>query len=160
QLYGQRVDIEARAAAGLANHAHIGQERHRDLLHALAFAFLAAAAARIEREAARGPAAHARFRGIREEAPDLVPEADVGGGAGARRLADRRLVDLQHALDVLLAAYRFAADGRLFHHRLVEHIARERRFARAGDAGDGDQSAERQADVDVFQVVQFRLMDL
>src|ERR1700704_91031 len=55
------------------------------------------------------PAAHARLGGIGEQAPDRVPEADVGGGAGARRLADRRLVDLERALDSVGAVHRLAA---------------------------------------------------
>ena len=38
-----------------------------------------------------------------EQLADRVPEADVGGRAGARRLADRRLVDLEHAVDRLPA---------------------------------------------------------
>ena len=40
----QRLGVEAGAAAGLAQHAHVGQEGHLDLLDTLAFAFLAAPA--------------------------------------------------------------------------------------------------------------------
>src|SRR6185503_16237158 len=117
QPHLQRLGIEARAAATLAHHAHVGQEGHLDLFDALAFARLAAAARRVEREAARGPAAHARLGGVGEQLADVVPEADVGRGTRARRLADRRLVDFQHALDALAALDRLAADGGLLHER-------------------------------------------
>src|SRR5205823_5169947 len=112
------------------------------LLQALAFAFLAAAAARVEREAARGPAAHPSFGRICKQPAYLVPEAHIGGGAGARRLADRRLVHFEHALDVLLAFDALAADGRFLDQRLIEDTAGERGLARARDAGHGDQPAE------------------
>src|SRR3954466_3946808 len=154
QLDRQRVGIEARTVARLAGDAHVGQEGHRDLLQPLAFALVAPAAPRVERKAARGPAAHARFRRIGEELPYLVPEADIGGGTGARRLADRRLVDFQDALDLLRALDGLAADRLLLDQRGVQHIARERRFARARDAGDGDQAAERNRDIDLLQVMQ------
>src|SRR5690606_14666830 len=68
---------------------------------ALAVAGFAAAAGGIEAEAARAPASDSRLAGVREQAPDRIPEADVGGRARARRLADRRLVDLEHARDAL-----------------------------------------------------------
>ena len=44
--------------------------------------------------------------------------------------------------------------------RLVEDVVDERRFARAADAGDGGQHAERDRDVDVLQVVRARAEDL
>ena len=80
------------------------------VLHALAFAGVAAPAGGIEREAARAVAAHARLGRVGEELADVVPEADVGRRARARRLADRRLVDLEHAPDRLPAANGLAAD--------------------------------------------------
>ena len=89
------------AAAGFAGDLDVGQEAHLDLLHTLAFAVLAAAARAVEREAPRPVAAHARLGRLREQAPHGIPEPDIGGRAGARRLADRRLIDLEHAADLL-----------------------------------------------------------
>src|SRR6185503_19165777 len=90
--------------AHLARDLHVGQEAHLDGLHTLALAPVAAAARGIEREAARGIAADARHLRVRKELADVVEEADVGRGARARGLADRRLVDLEHACDRLPAA--------------------------------------------------------
>ena len=44
-------------------------------------------------------------------------------------------------------------------HAAVEHVAHERRLAGAGDAGDAGPGAERDADVDVLQVVLARAAD-
>ena len=93
-----------------------------------------------------------------------VPETDVGRGAGARRLADRRLVYFEHAAD-LFPAFEIAAadDGRRFFLVVladpvgkigIKHVARQRRFSRAGNAGDYGKAAKRHAHVDVAQVVQ------
>ena len=59
----------------------------------------AAAVAGVEGKARRRVAARLGLQRLGEELADRVPEADVGGRAGARRLADRRLVDLEHAVD-------------------------------------------------------------
>src|SRR5690606_7374213 len=102
-LDGQRLGVETRAVAALARHAHVGQEAHLDLLEPLPFATLAAAARRVDREPARLVTANARLGRAGVELADLVPDADVGRGARARRLADRRLVDFEHAADALPA---------------------------------------------------------
>ena len=109
EAHGQRLGVEARTAARLAGHFHVGQKAHLDPLQPLAFACLASPPGRIEREAARRIAAHARFGHFGVEPADLVPEPHVGGRAGARRLADRRLVDLQHPPDGFAATNRAAA---------------------------------------------------
>src|SRR5690606_28024747 len=89
-------------------------EAHLDLLEPLPFARVAPAAGNVEREAARVVAAQRRFGGLREEPAHVVPDADVGRGTRPRRLADRRLIDLEHAIDPLGAVDRVAADeGRL-----------------------------------------------
>ncbi len=46
-------------------------------------------------------AADAGFGGAGEHAADRIPEAHVGGRAGARCLADGRLVHFEHALDAV-----------------------------------------------------------
>src|SRR5437868_14728885 len=99
----QRFLIEATTAARIAQHPHIRQEIHLDLLHSLTFAGLAATAGRVEREACRVVAAHARLGGFGEQAADRVPESDVSRWAGARRLAYRRLIHFQNSVDSLPA---------------------------------------------------------
>jgi hypothetical protein len=149
-----------RAPPHLAGDAHVRQERHLDFLDALAFAALAAPALGVEGEAARGPAAHPRLRGVGEQAPDRVPKADVRGGAGARRLADRRLVDFEHALDGLPALHSATSNGLFFLKGGKKYVAGEGRLPGSRDSGDCNQAAERDARVDVAQVVEIRLFNL
>src|SRR5207253_6470924 len=106
---GQRLRVETAPAAHIAQNLHVREKAHLDGLHALAFAGLTAPAGRVEREAARGVAANAGFGGPGIDAADLVPEADVGGGAGAWRLADGCLVDFQNTIEVLETPYGPAA---------------------------------------------------
>src|ERR1035437_1796993 len=170
EAHRERFGAEAKSTAYLARNFDIGQETHLYALDAMALAAFAAPALGVEREAARSVAAHARFADLREKPPDRVPEADISRGARAWRLADRRLVDFEHAPDLLPAFQVAAAEDRDFFLLLivfadtvrqvgVEHVARQRRFARARHAGDDGQPAERHAQVDVLQVVQARADD-
>ena len=109
---------------------------------------------------AGGVAAQPRLGRAGEEPADLVEEADVRGRDRARRAADRRLVDLDDALDRLRARQRAGGarrgrrrTGRACGERAVEHVAHQRRLAGARDAGDAGPGAERHLDVDVLQVV-------
>src|SRR5690606_27164512 len=90
----ERLAVEAPSFATLAEHFHVRQKAHLDGLLALACAGFAAATGGVEAEAARTPSADAGFARVGEEPADRVPETDVSGRAGARCLADRRLVDL------------------------------------------------------------------
>src|SRR5687767_1935334 len=73
-LHGERVVIEATPAAAVTNDAHVGQEAHLDLTHALPFAGIAPAAGGVERESRRRVTAHARFRRFGEHFTNGVPE--------------------------------------------------------------------------------------
>src|SRR5262249_20962489 len=140
-----------------------------DRLQALAFASRTASAAGVERETARAVAAHARFVRLGVEPPDRVPEADVGGWTRARRLADRRLIDFEHAIDRLPAANLLAAvelrvpalapRARELDEIGIEHVARESALAAAGDAGDHVEPAQRNPDLEPFQIVQIGARD-
>ena len=171
--HGQRLGVETRAVAGVARHLDVGQEAHLYGAQALAFTRRAAAFAGIEREPARTIAARARFERIGKQLAYGVPETDIGRGAGARRLANRRLIDFKHAINGFEAAQSRAADQRRRLARVhgfapgkgaaladpgrdvgPEHIARQRRLARAADAGDRHQALERHMGVDFLQVVQ------
>ena len=90
----QRLAVVALAGAHLAGHVDVRQELHLDLEDAVALAVLAATALHVEAEAARAVAPHARLRDAREQLPDGPEQAGVGGRVGARRPADRALVDL------------------------------------------------------------------
>src|SRR4029078_9598334 len=103
----QGLGVEAPPATRVAQHLDVGQKDTRDGLHALAFAGRATSFTRVEAEAADGVAGDLGFGGTRVYAANIVPETDVGGRAGARRLADGRLVHLEHALNVFRAAHGF-----------------------------------------------------
>ena len=96
----QRLAVVALAFADLAGHGDVGQELHLDLDVAVALAGLAAAALDVEAEAAGLVAAQARFRHGGEELADWREQAGVGRRVRARRAADRRLVDVDHLVEV------------------------------------------------------------
>src|SRR4051812_36983662 len=97
-MHCQSFRVEAGTIACIASHFDVRQKTHLNLLQSLASAGIAAPAWRIERKTSRIVPAHARFLRARKQLADGVPEADVRGGTGARRLADRRLVDFQYAV--------------------------------------------------------------
>jgi hypothetical protein len=76
---------------------------HLDLEHAVAAAGLAAAALDVEGEAAGLVAALEAFGEAGEPVADLGKGAGVGGGVGARGAADRRLVDVDHLVEMVEA---------------------------------------------------------
>ena len=169
--YRERLGVEAPPAAHITQHLDIGQEAHLDGAHALPRARFAAAAGGVEREAAGAVAAHPGLGGSRIDAADLVPEAEVGRRTGARWLADRCLVDLEHAIELLESLQRFAADerggggasasaaggnvgGETPPQVGVQHIARQRGLARARDARDDHQPSERYLHITAPDVVQ------
>ena len=159
--HGQRLAIEAVTAADIARDLDVGQEVHLDRDLALTFAHRAAPAAGVEREPAGLPAMGAGVEGVGEQLAYRIPEADVGGRAGTRGLADRCLVHLEHATDLLPALERAAtADGRVAGQVTdqigMEHVAGERGFAGSRDAGDDGQSPERHACIDLPEIVQGR----
>src|SRR5690606_7209238 len=80
--------------------------------------------------------------GLGERLADRVQQAGVGGGVAAAGPADGALVDGHHV--------------RVGGHGAVH----QRALARAGDAGDDDQDAEGDVDVDVAQVVLVGAADL
>ena len=155
----ERLAVVALALARLARHVDVGQEVHLDLDQAVALARLAAAALDVEREAPRLVAAHLRVGRQRVQLADVREEIRVRRRVRARRAADRALVDLDHLVervDPFDALVRAGPDARLrepVRERLVDDLVDERRLAGAGDAGDGDELADREVDVDVLQVV-------
>ena len=131
---------------------------HLDLEDAVALARLAATALDVEAEAAGLVAAHARLTRLAEELADRVEDARVRRRIRARRAADRLvdvddLVDVLESLDLLvlarLALHVVEARG----DALVEDLVNERRLARARDARDERQRAERELDRQVLEVV-------
>ncbi len=155
----QRLAVVALAVADVARHVHVRQEVHLDLDHAVALAGFAAAALDVEREASGRVAAFLRSRHCREQIADRREEPRVGRRIGARRAADRRLVDGDDLVEMLEAADRFMR--RRFRLRavqmarggVVQRVVDQRRLAGAGNAGHAGQQADRQFERDVLQVV-------
>ncbi len=117
------------------------------------------AALHVETEAPGAVAARPRLGVLGEETADRVVDAGVGGGVRARRAADRGLVD-DHDLVHLLRPrerperprpLRRAVEPPL--ERRAQGVVHERALPRAGDPGDRAEEAERDADVDILEVV-------
>ena len=137
----------------------VGEKLHLNVLETCTSAGRAAPVAAIEAECTRRIAALARKRRLREKLADRIERANVAGRIGPRCLADGRLVDHDHvrklfrAQDAAEGTWRL---GRLAHdleQARVEHILDQGGFARAGYAGDADETAQRDLDRDVAQVI-------
>ena len=171
--HGQRFGVEARAVADLAGHFHIGQKAHGDGAYARALAAGAAALAGVEGKAPGAVAARLGLQRVGKQLAHGVPEADVGGRAAARRFANGRLIDFEHAVNAFKALQAGAADqrrrlarihglapglgGALAHpggHVGQQHIARQRGFARAAHAGNRHQTVQGHLHGHIVQVVQ------
>lgn len=175
----------ARAVAVVARQVGVGHEGHFEADAAGAVAGGAASAGGVERETRGGVAAQFGLGQAGEELADEVEDAEVGGRRGARRLADGRLVHLDDGAERVRAAQlgkRQWGVGRLgrkpgvAHEGLAGHaggflregvadgrvqqIAEERGFAGAAGAGDHDEAAERQAQIEALQVAQARAGEL
>ena len=150
-----------------------GEEVHLDLDLAVAVAGLAASALGVEGEAPSIEASGAGGGELGEELANVVEDADVGGGAGAGGLADGRLIHFIDGGDVLSTGelpprLRRAGGGRLagfawlrqsLLHCGEDGRAHERAFAAAADSGEEGEASERDADVDVLQVVGARTVE-
>ena len=153
------LGAEAPAVAVRAAQVDVGEELHLDVLEAVAAAGRAAAVARVEAEGAGGVLPLLRFDRIGKQLSDRIEGADIARRVGARGLADRRLVDHHHVVDLVGAVQRAVRARRLgrlalgLAQRRVEHVLHQRRLARARDAGDAHQALERDGDVDVLEVV-------
>ncbi len=172
ELHRQRFGIEALPAARLATHRNIRQETHLDLLHPLPLTRLAPPPFHVEGKAARLVSAHARFRRLRKQPPDAVPESHVRGGTRARRLADGRLVHFQYTAH-RLPPLDCAASGKsrcaftpfappLPHHgrqARTQHVLHQRAFAAATDAGHTHEPPQRHPHIEVLQIVEPRSPD-
>ena len=99
----QRLAVVALALADVAGDVDVGQEVHLDLDDAVALAGLAAAALDVEGEAAGLVAARLGLGQAGEPLADRREGAGVGRGVGARRAADRRLVDVDDLVEMLEA---------------------------------------------------------
>src|SRR5262249_33853954 len=95
----------------------------------------------------------------REERPDVVEDAGVGGRVRARRAPDRRLVDVYDLVDLVEPDDAVVGAGpeprtvQPVGERAVEDLVDQGRLPRPRDAGDAREDPEREGDVDPLQVV-------
>ena len=161
----QRLAVEAVPFAHRASHPDVGQKIHLQLGRAVAFARLAAAAADVETEAARREALGLGLGKLRVEVADVVENLDIGGRVRAGRAADGRLVDgddlveVFEALDLVVFARIAQARVEIAVQGLDDDVVHQRAFAGAGNAGDADEDAQRDFDVDILEVVVPRAAD-
>ena len=155
----ERVFREPGTAADLARHPHVRQKIHVEPRGAVALAGFAAAAGHVETEPSRLPAPFLRLRQHREQIADVVPDLYISRRIASGRPADRRLVDHDHLVELIgpRDAVELAGHGRLAPEETsqlrLQHVAHERTFSTPGNPRHADEHAERDLDVDRFQVV-------
>ena len=155
----QRLAVVALAVAHVAGDVEVGQEMHLDLGDAVALAGLATAALDVEGEAPGVIPALACLGHAREQLPDGREQSRIGCRVGARRAADRALVDADRLVEVLQAGDRIVrrrlggAAVEAARHRRIDRVVDERGLSRARYAGHAHQQPERQRQIDALQVV-------
>ena len=157
--YLEGLAVVATPVADLTGYLDIGQEIHLDGLIAVAATGLATASLDVERETAGLVAANLGLGQADEQGADVREHAGIGGGIRTRRTADGRLVDIDDLVDMLEALD--AVVGQRSLQRVVEMLREdgveglvdERGFATATDAGDDNETAEGERDINVLEVV-------
>src|SRR5207253_3862714 len=100
-----------------------------------------------------------------EELANEVEHPGVRRRIRAGRITDRVLIDTDDLVDVFQSDDIIVGGGdragamQLAGQRVVQDLLDQRAFAAAADAGNGDEAAEREGNVDVFQVVLPRSLD-
>ena len=154
---GRRV--VALALADVAGDVDVGEEVHLDLDDPVAATGLAASPLDVEGEAPGLPPAGLGLRELGEDRPDLVKGLGVGAGVGPRCPTDRALVDGDHLverlepLDLAMGPDPPGAPVEHPHQRRQEDAVDQRALSRTAHAGDRDQRAQGQLDVDLLEVV-------
>ncbi|MBA7669098.1 hypothetical protein ES703_77226 [subsurface metagenome] len=87
----------------LAGNGDIGQELHLDLDKPLPPTGFTAPALNVEREPPRSIAPHSGLRDSGKKLTDRSKGAGIGGGVAAGGASDRRLVDIDHLVNMLNA---------------------------------------------------------
>ncbi len=162
----QRLSGIPLSFADFAGDIHIRQKAHADLDDAIALAGLAAPALDVEGEAALGISAHFGVVCHGEKIPDMVEHAGIRRRVGSGRAADGGLIDVDDLIDMLqpqnLLVFARAVFGavQLPGRRLVENLVDQRGFTAAGYAGYRGNQPDGELDVDIFQVILRRALDL
>ncbi len=136
--------------ADRAGDPDVGEEVHLQAVRAVALAGLAPAAGDVEAEPARRVAPGLGLGKLGVEVADLVEQLDIGRRVGARRAADRRLVDVDHLVELIEPLDPVVGAGlgdravQVASQRLAEDVADQRALARARDARHADEQPQRE----------------
>ena len=155
----ERLAVVALAVTDLARHIHSGQKLHLDPHDAGSLAGLASAARDVKAESSRLVAAGFGLGQAGKERAQLAEQVGVGGRVRARCAADRRLVDIDHLVEVLDAA-QLVVVARLgvgpvqrLRQLFFDDVHQQAALARARYACDGHKASQRDAHRDVLEVV-------
>src|ERR1051325_9054223 len=162
----EHVLSKALATAFIARDEDVGHEHHLDSEIARAFTLLAASTCHVEAEGSRGVSTLPRKRSVGEDAANFVEGLHIRHGIRSRRFSDRTLDDADDVVerieagDVIEGAdaltevlFRRMLAVQLRLERAKQHVVDERARRAFGEAGDGGDAAERDLDVDAFEVV-------
>src|SRR5437879_2268465 len=135
--HGERFRIVAASTAHFAHHVNVGKKIHFDAAEAFARAGFAAAAFYVEAEPAGAIAALTRFRKHGKEIADRSEHTGISRRVRSRRANDRRLIDLDHFVDLIgtddfaMRGGRFGGAIEFLRERTVKNVVDERGFAEA-----------------------------
>ena len=159
ELDRQHLGGEARAAAGVAGDPDVGQEVHLDPLLPGPLAGLAPAAGHVEAEPARRVTADLGLGKLGEELADQVEHPGVGGRGRVGRRPQGRLVDADHLVDAVQALDGLVGPGgkpgavQGLGGGLPEDVLDQRALARAADPRHDRDHSQRDADIEVLEIV-------
>ncbi len=159
ELHRQGLLVVAPPVADLAKHVHIGQEIHLDAALALALARLAPSTLHIEAEAPRLVAALSAIGQHGKQIADGCEHAGIGGRVRTRGPADRRLIDLDHLVELVGPMHRLmcprllAGFVQLARQRAVQDVVDKRGLTRPRDAGHHRHHAHRKVRRNVLQIM-------
>ena len=133
----QQVSRRCSGGRGTSQVTYTSGRKFTDAAQAVALAGLAAATLDVKAEAAGAVAALARFGEHGEQFADRREDSGIGRGIRARRAADRRLIDLDHFVD-LLGAFNRPERARTLHRaiqllreRAIENVVHQSGFSRS-----------------------------
>ena len=155
----QRLAVVALPAAGLAGDINWRQKVHLNFEKTISLALLAAPAFDIEAEATGVVAADPGGGDRGEEIPDLVEHPGVGGRVGSWGTTNGCLIDDDALLEELQIANLAMGPGALFRSIPLaekgapQNIVDERGLATAADAGHARHRSQRDAGIDIAQII-------
>ena len=157
----QHLVAEALAVARGAGQGDVGDELHLHRLPTRAAAPFAAAFAGVEREVRGGEPGRLRLRRVAEQRADGVPGADVERRVGPRRAGRGGLVDERDLRRFPVELHPLRCRGLVACFRIAptDDLMEQRGLARARDAAEADQAAERDRTGEVAEVVDRRAGD-